>query len=197
MRTTAPIIQGLIHTKYDKDTDEAHRGFYHTAAAAILFGGLMTFLCGPTIHFAIGPVAITGKIIAIILAFVASHISLSVLAGPIIRQLKSGAGQVMSAIIPTLFSIGVVWILLMFLPDNTQYTIMGIGFGLGWLIHEIGDCFTTAGDPILAPLRIKGKCWYKIRFLPIKAGGLIEYYVFTPAFIIIIAISLLTIFSVI
>jgi hypothetical protein len=193
MRVTAPILKTLVHTKYDKDLEEAHRGFYHTALAAFLFGAGATFLCSDKINIPISGFTITGKTFAIIIAFIASHIALSVLAKPILRQMKSSAGPVLSTVIPTLFSIGVVWMLISMLPDNTDYTMMGVGFGIGWLIHELGDCLTTQGDPILAPIPIRGKCWYNIRILPIKAGGLIENFVFIPVFTVIIIISIFVI----
>jgi hypothetical protein len=44
--------------------------------------------------------------------------------------------------------------------------------------------------PVLFPIPIKGHLWWHVRLLPIKAGGVIENFVFIPFFIIVILISI-------
>lgn len=193
MRLTAPIIQGAIHTKYDKDTENAHRGFYHTALAAALFGSLTSFLCSDAIDVPVyGPFHLNGKIIAIIIAFIGVHIALSTLGKPIIKKAQSQAG-LLGFIVPTLLSAVVVSVLWSQLPEETDYTIIGIAFGAGWLIHELGDMCTTAGVPVLFPLPIRGHLWWNVRLLPIKAGGVIENYFFIPLFLIVSVVMLVLI----
>lgn len=194
MRATAPIFKNLIHSKYDKDLDNPHRGFYHTAVCSVLMGGLAAFLCSPVINIGVGSFHITGMLFALIFAFIAVNMSLSVLAKPIMKKMKSAAG-LFGAVVPLLIAAIVVGILFYMLPKDTNYTMIGIGYGIGWLVHCIGDCFTTAGCPVIAPLPIKGHMWYNIRFFKIKAGGLIENWVFIPLFLVIIVLSLLRIFS--
>lgn len=178
MRATAPIIQGLVHTKYDKDVETAHRGFYHTAVAAALFGALTAALCSIR--------GVTGEIIALALAFIGVHIALSTLAKKILK-IKSG---LQGAIIATVTSLGVSLLLWAMLPQDAGYTSIGIAFGVGWLVHILGDMCTTQGVPILWPIPIKGKMWWKVRLLPIKAGGVIENVIFTPLFLVVIAVSI-------
>lgn len=177
MRATAPIIQGLVHSKYDKDVETAHRGFYHTAVAAALFGAVTAALC--SIRGA------TGEIIALALAFTGIHIALSTLAKKILKT-KSG---LQGAIVATVASLGVSLLLWAMLPQDAGYTSIGIAFGVGWLVHILGDMCTTQGVPILWPIPIKGKMWWKVRLLPIKAGGVIENVIFTPLFLAVIAVS--------
>lgn len=177
MRFTAPIIQGLVHTKYDKDTETAHRGFYHTAVSAVLFGGLTAALCSI-------PGAI-GEAVSLVLAFTGVHIALSTVAKKVLK-IKSG---VQGALMATVASLGAVLLLWFMLPDSSDYTSIGIAFGVGWLIHLLGDMCTTQGVPILWPIPIRGKMWWRIRLLPIKAGGVIENMVFIPLFLVVIAVS--------
>ena len=177
MRATAPIIQGLVHSKYDKDVTVAHRGFYHTAVAAILFGALTAALCSVK--------GTVGEIVALVLAFVGVHIALSTLAKKILKA-KSG---VQGTIVATVASLGVSLLLWSMLPSDAVYTSIGTAFGVGWLIHLLGDMCTTQGVPILWPIPIKGKMWWKVRLLPIKAGGVVENMIFIPLFLLIIALS--------
>lgn len=181
MRATAPLIQGLLHTKYDKDWDNPHRGFYHSGVSAILFGALMFLLCSIP-----GQV---GEITALVLAFIGVHIAVSTVAKKALAGAKSKAGPVGFAV-PLFASIGIIALLWVMLPENVSYSKIGIAFGVGWLIHLLGDMCTTQGVPILWPIPIKGKMWWHVRLLPIKAGGVIENYVFIPLFLVIIGISI-------
>ena len=186
MRLTAPIIQGLIHTRYDKDTDNPHRGFYHTALSAVLAGGIFAFLCGPTISVPIGDiVVIDGKRFALILAFIGAHIALSTLGEPLLAKLKSAAG-LFEFLVPTAVSAVIVGALWSQLPDTgVNYAMIGVAYGFGWLIHILGDMFTVQGVPVLFPFPIHGKMWWHVRLLKIKAGGVVENLIFIPLFLII------------
>lgn len=194
MRSTSPIIQSLFSTRRDKkpgdDRFSAHRGFYHTFLCAILIGALCFFLCSDKIHINIGFV-IDGRFFSIVLAFIGAHIALSTLFGSFMRKLKGSAG-VLGVIVPTLVSLLVVGLLWSMLPTDVSYSRIGVAFGLGWIIHIIGDMCTTQGVPALAPIPIKGKCWYDIRFLPIEAGGTVENYIITPVLIAVIIFTLYT-----
>lgn len=186
MRATAPLIQGLLHTKYDKDLDNPHRGFYHSGVSAILAGALGYFLCSMPGR--------TGKITSLVLAFIGVHIAVSTIAKKIIFKMKSKAGPI-GFIVPLLISTGIVALLWRMLPVNVSYAKIGIAFGVGWLIHILGDMCTTQGVPILWPIPIRGKMWWHVRLLPIKAGGVIENFVFIPLFLVIIGVSIVFIVS--
>lgn len=184
MRATAPMIQGLLHTKYDKDLDNPHRGFYHSGVSAILAGGLAYLLCSMPGR--------TGEITSLVLAFISVHIAVSTIAKKIIGKMKSKAGPV-GFIVPLLISIGIIVLLWKMLPVSVSYSKIGIAFGIGWFIHILGDMCTTQGVPVLWPIPIRGKMWWHVRLLPIKAGGVIENFVFIPLFLVIIGISIICI----
>lgn len=195
MRTTSPMISTLIHGKYDKDVDNAHRGFYHTALCAVLMGALAAFLCSEAIHVTLGPIEVNGIFFALVLAFIAVDMALSVLAKPIMKKLKSAGGGILGGVLGIIVSLVLVLALFYFLPKDMDYMAVGIGYGVGWLIHDIGDCFTTAGVPLLFPLPIRGHLWWDIRFLKIKAGGVIENWVFIPLFTLTIIICTIIIIT--
>lgn len=188
MRGTAPLIKTAVHTKYDKDLDNPHRSFYHTALSAIIIGALFAFLCSPAISFKLGPVPFNGRMMALVLAFISTDLSLSTIIGSIWKSKKA---------VDTIVSLGmsfvVAWFLLYSMPSGISYTIVGVSLGVGYFIHILGDCFTTSGVPVLFPFKIRGKFWYDIRFLKIKAGGVVENFVFVPLFILIIIISIIAI----
>lgn len=188
MRATSPLIQNTLRTKYDKPTDDAHRGFYHTILAGLLFGALFTFLCSPAIAFHIGSFVVNGKLVALILMFLSVDMALSAILGEMFSSKKG-----MDTVISLAFSFGLSWMIWSNLPNGASYTMIGLALGLGWIIHILGDMFTTAGVPALFPIKIKGKFWYNIRFLKIQAGGLIENFFFTPLFLIVIVVSIFTI----
>lgn len=195
MRSTSPIIQSLFSTRRDKkpgdDRFSAHRGFYHTFLCAILIGVLCFFLCSDRIHISIIGLVIDGRFFSIVLAFIGVHIALSTLFGSFMRRMKNNAG-VLSVIIPTLVSLVVIILIWSMLPTGVSYSRIGVAFGLGWIIHIIGDMCTKQGVPAFAPIPIRGKCWYDIRFLPIEAGGTVENYVITPLLIAVIIFTLYT-----
>lgn len=195
MRMTAPMIQSVFHTKYDKDYGNAHRGFYHYGITAVGAGALFYWLCSMRRVGVVAGFAVSGATVAIVLAFVAVHIALSVLIKPILWKMRSGAGA-LGDVIPLLVSVGVVGVIWHALPADANYALVGLAFGVGWFIHEIGDCFTTDGDPILAPLKIRGKMMYDVRFLPIASGGAVEKMVIAPLLIVVIIWSLFTLVGV-
>lgn len=185
MRATAPIIQGLLHTKYDKDTDNPHRGFYHTAVSACLVGALGVVLCSMP--------GMAGKVSALVFAFIGTHVALCTLLKKPLKAL--GKSKILGAVIPFLLTLAVIMVLWRLLPGGTPYWKIGVAFGAGWLVHILGDMCTTQGVPVLWPIPIKGKMWYDVRLLKIKAGGVVENVVFTPLFLLIIVVCIIHIVS--
>ena len=185
MRATAPMVKNMVHTKYDKDLDNPHRSFYHTGASAILVGGLGAAACAIP--------GITGKICAMVLAFVGAHVALSTLLKSSLKKAAGKSGKLLGALMPLAFSIAVVAALWFTLPKTVPYWEIGVAFGVGWLVHILGDMCTTSGVPILWPVPIRGKMWYDVRLLKIKAGGVVENVLFIPLFTIIIIVSVVVI----
>lgn len=185
MRATAPIVKNMVHTKYDKDLDNPHRSFYHTGVSAILVGGLGAAACAIT--------GMTGKICAMVLAFIGAHVALSTLLKGSLKKAAGKSNKIIGALLPLVFSLAVVAALWFTLPKTVPYWEIGVAFGLGWLVHILGDMCTTSGVPILWPVPIRGKMWYDVRLLKIKAGGAVENVLFIPLFTIIIIISVVVI----
>ena len=185
MRATAPIVKNMVHTKYDKDLDNPHRSFYHTGVSAILVGGLGASACAIT--------GMTGKICAMVLAFIGAHVALSTLLKGSLKKAAGKSNKIIGALLPLVFSLAVVAALWFTLPKTVPYWEIGVAFGLGWLVHILGDMCTTSGVPILWPVPIRGKMWYDVRLLKIKAGGAVENVLFIPLFTIIIIISVVVI----
>lgn len=185
MRVTAPIVKNMVHTKYDKDLDNPHRSFYHTGVSAILVGGLGAAACAIT--------GMTGKICAMVLAFIGAHVALSTLLKGSLKKAAGKSNKIIGALLPLVFSLAVVAALWFTLPKTVPYWEIGVAFGLGWLVHILGDMCTTSGVPILWPVPIRGKMWYDVRLLKIKAGGAVENVLFIPLFTIIIIISVVVI----
>lgn len=187
MRATAPIIKNLFHTKYDKDLDNPHRSFYHTGASAVLMCGLGSAICSLP--------GITGKVCALVLAFIGTHVALSTLLKKPLKSISGGTGKLLGALVPFVLSLAVVGILWYTLPAKVPYWQIGMAFGIGWLVHIIGDMCTTSGVPILWPIPIRGKMWYDVRLLRIKAGGVVENVLFIPFFVIVIIVSITVIIT--
>ncbi len=185
MRATAPIVKNMVHTKYDKDLDNPHRSFYHTGVSAILVGGLGAAACAIP--------GMTGKICAMVLAFIGAHVALSTLLKGALKKAAGKSNKIIGALLPLVFSLAVVAALWFTLPKTVPYWEIGVAFGLGWLVHILGDMCTTSGVPILWPVPIRGKMWYDVRLLKIKAGGAVENVLFIPLFTIIIIISVVVI----
>lgn len=185
MRATAPIVKNMVHTKYDKDLDNPHRSFYHTGVSAILVGGLGASACAIT--------GMTGKICAMVLAFIGAHVALSTLLKGSLKKAAGKSNKIIGALLPLVFSLAVVAALWFTLPKTVPYWEIGVAFGLGWLVHILGDMCTTSGVPLLWPVPIRGKMWYDVRLLKIKAGGAVENVLFIPLFTIIIIISVVVI----
>lgn len=188
MRATSPPIQELISSKYDRRStghEDAHRGFYHTFLSGILFGALFAFLCSPVISIKAGGLIINGKLISLILLFISVDLAFSAILGEVWKSKK-----IMDSIVSIVLAFAVSAVIWYGMADHGNYTMIGVGLGIGWIIHILGDMFTVSGAPALFPLKIRGKYWYDIRFLKIKAGGAMENMVFVPLFTLIIIICI-------
>lgn len=186
-RTSSSIIQTTVRTKRDDPSPNPHRGAWHTIPAALLLGFLVymgTRIDGD-LNLPIIGATTWGGVFALVISFVLIHLTLSTLAKKSMDKVKRSAFY--GEIIAVLISFTITFVLMKFIPDGTDFWWLSVAVAFGMTIHILGDCFTTAGAPILFPLSgfIKGKFWWTTRFLPIKAGGPFENYVFVPTFIIL------------
>lgn len=188
-RASSKTIQVLIKTKYDDPDPNPHRGFWHTIPAALLmgFGAYSLTLISFKITLPIFGEHTLGWFLALVISTVLIHLNLSTLAKHAMDQIKKS--DVVGDILAILLSYGIAFSLFMNLPEEVNFIWLGVSVAFGMLIHIAGDLLTTAGVPVFFPLKIKGKFWYNVRILPIKAGGAFEKYVFMPFFIILIIIA--------
>ncbi len=184
-RGSATAIQTVVRGPRDDANVDPHRGFWHTIPASIILGvlvWLLTAIQAPVFIPFIGDVTF-GWIGAVVVAFICIHMAFAGLFGKIIKKVIRGSAGFESAL--TLATSVAVLALFWFIPRDENFWWLSIAVAMGAILHILGDAFTTAGVPLTFPIPVKGKLWWKTRFLPIKAGGTVENYVFMPAFALI------------
>lgn len=194
-RVTSTILQTTIRTKRDDPDPNPHRGAWHTIPACLLLGGgtwLLTRIGGKVAIPSLGEVP-WGTVIAILIIAVLTHLALSTIMKGFMDKLKKST--IIGEAIALGLSLAISVLLVLNIPHDTDFWWLGVAVAFGSFVHVLGDCFTTAGAPILFPLSgfIKGKFWWTTRFLPIKAGGPVENYVFVPLFIVGIVVAVVKI----
>lgn len=195
-RGTSLIVQTLIRKPADDADPDPHRGFWHTFASAFLIGGsifLLTSIGGSVDVPYLGEMS-GGMLIGIFIAFCAMHLTLAGLLKPSIDKMKKNAGAVGSLLAFVLAAVLTLIIIANF-PEDTSMQWLAAVAAWGWIIHIVGDSFTTAGVPMLFPIvgLWKKKLWWKTRIPPhIKAGGPAENF-FTGAFAVLSVIMLIVI----
>lgn len=149
------------HTKTRRDVTSAgtHRHLTHTLVFALVLGGvaqLSTALWGPWAMLAwlVAGVCLAADRLGAV-ALVAYSIGL---AGwlPLIQVRHGDLGHAVLAAL-----------------DHTS-PWLGVAVGLGCLVHDLGDCLTTAGVPLLWPLPLAGQRWRRLgtpRKMRFHTGG--------------------------
>lgn len=194
IRAISKVIQSVIRTKYDDTNPDPHRGAFHAPVIAVLLGFLTWLLVGIKGNVdlpLIGEVT-WGYFSAMLLSLILIHIGFSGLFNKAMKSIKKSSvlGEVIALVVSLVVTVG----LFMNIPENASLMWLPIALTTGMIIHDIGDAFTTAGSPLLAPIPIRGKLWYNVRIPPhIKAGGAAENMLFIPAFSIVIVASIVKI----
>lgn len=198
MKSSSVLIQGIVSTKYDKDSSNPHRKLWHTPIIWLLVGlGLLgLFSLSTVISLPIIGEMTLGGIFAFLILYVSMQLTLMGLLTSTMKGLKKKHGFMGEVVVD---GIALVFTFLVFnqiLESNINgYQWLAASFTIGAWIHILGDLMTTMGVPLLFPIKIKGKFWYNIRFLPIQAGGVIENYIFTPVFIVMIIFSVIKLYG--
>lgn len=183
-RTSSSIAQTVIRTRRDDPTPNPHRGLWHTPLMALVTGGIILALTqiGGKISLPFLNVSTWGGVIAVCVSFVLVHLTLSSLAKKVMDKVRksNAVGEGVAFLISLLITL----VIFHFVPTQVNYWWLAVSVTAGMIIHDIGDSFTVAGDPLFFPLSrfIHGKYWWTTSFLPIKAGGAFENYVFIPVF---------------
>ena len=172
-------FSGLVYdlTKARRDTGKGtHRGFTHTAVAAVLLGLAVNVASA---RFG-NPVLVGTLFVCLALA---------------IKGLDALVPGPPSLVIAA----GLTYAVEEFVPGGTAGTAgwLGTAVALGMVVHSIGDAVTETGAPLLWPLRIRHRRWYPIgspRPLRFRTGGSVEAWLVAPA--LTVAVFLLAAFVV-
>lgn len=194
-RVTSTTIQTLIRTKRDDADPNPHRGFWHTIPAAILLGGLafLATLIEAEITVPLFGTMSWGTLIAMLIVAVLTNLTLSTLFKEFMDKLRKS--EIVGELIAAFVSLAISATLFYNIPKDENFWWLGVAVAMGMAIHILGDCFTTAGAPILFPFAafIKGKFWWTTRFTKIKAGGPAEKMLFVPLFAILACVAIVKI----
>lgn len=194
-RGSSTFLQTTIRTKRDDPSPNPHRGAWHTIPLSLLLGFLVylgTQIGGDIKLPFVGDVT-GGYIFALGVSFLLTHLALSGLAKSAMKKIKKSSA--IGEFIALLVSFSLNLAIFINIPTETSFWWLGVSVALGCIVHILGDAFTTAGVPLLFPLSafIKGKFWWTTRFTTIKAGGVVEQYLFLPGFAILIVVALIKI----
>lgn len=194
MRAIARTIYTLTRSKYDKPNADPHRGFWHTIIAGISVGFL-----GYLLIFTTNKLSITvfekelsiGKLFLTLFLTISIQLMMTVFFK---KQMKKMSSTIFGPLLMFVIGFFISLVLVISLPNETNFKWIWYAISSGWIIHILGDTFTTSGTPLLFPVPFKGHRWWNHRWPPrIRANGPIEHYVFIPLFTLIILLSLATI----
>lgn len=182
-------VYNATRSKYDEPKTNGHRTFFHTGLSAILMGLLVSAAtaAGGSVDI-LGKAYSWGSIFALLIVAFCLQVSMAGIFQTQLKKAKTGLGPFIMAGVSI---IGTV-ILSRFLPnpDNAgSYAWLGVAFGLGWLIHILGDLITKMGVPLLFPIKVKGHRWWDVSlpsFMRIEAGGTVENFLLVPLFYLMI-----------
>ena len=197
-RGSSSAMQTLVRTKRDASEPNPHRGFWHTPlVGAPLLGGLVILLgrVGANTYFTpplIGEITV-GNFITLLLASLIIHVGLSGVFVKFMKKIKKN--PLIGDLLGFVFSFVLTLSLFAMIPHGMNGWWPGLALTIGMIIHILGDWFTTAGVPLLFPFSaiLKGKFWWTFRLTKIKAGGVVEKFIFVPVFIIVAIVSVLMI----
>lgn len=193
-RSSSVVLQTIIRTPRDSPDPNPHRGAWHSPIFCTLLA-LLVYL-GSSIQAQVNIPIINntytiGEIFSIIFTSLLILIGFSGLFKKFMKKIKNkGGGGILGDIFAFIFSFIFTISLYSLRPENINPLWLPVGFYIGMLIHHLGDGFTTSGNPYLAPIPWRGKCWWNFRLFPhIRAGGAAENYLFIPLFLVIIIIA--------
>lgn len=198
-RGSALFVQTLVRKKGDDADPDPHRGFWHTSVAAILLGLFvfgLTNIGGSVTLPALGEQTY-GRLIGVLFAFFGIHLMFEGILKPTVDKIKKEAGP-LGTVAALVLSVATTIVLFVNMPPDIDMTWLAVSIAYGMIVHVIGDCFTSAGAPLLFPFPgvFKHKLWWKSRIPPgFAAGGTIENAIVIPLLFIVSFISLFVILT--
>lgn len=193
-RSSSRAIQTTIRTRRDDPDPNPHRGAWHSPIFCIALAYIVYIFAKVPIKMPT-PLLKTytvGEVFTVLFTSTLILIGFSGLFKKIMKSIKSKGGALFGDILAFAVSFAFTVSLYSLCPADINPMWLPVSFYIGMVIHHIGDGFTTAGCPFLAPIPFRGKLWWNFRIPPhIRAGGAAENYLFIPLFIFIIAASAL------
>ena len=177
MQSTSSIIWTFVHTKRERMPLTPHRYFWHTLLVS--FGIISLFWFGIPQNDSTIIQTITQDNISnffrdnVVILFFIINLFMAVLCGSdmilyrLIKWFK--LPKALNYILPVLV------LIYTFTLDFTHLRILGICIGFGYLFHVLEDFFADHGVPLLFPIPLFGKCWYKCKlFITCTTGSLVN-----------------------
>lgn len=186
MRSIATAIFYITRSRFDDKVANPHRGFWHTFLSGLVLGLIVKYTTSINVEinndFLINyNFNNVGDLLALFWIFLTTQLAFSALLN------KFNKGGLINKLILVLLGLAISIALIYFNSDDYNWLV--ILMVLGYFIHIVGDSLTVAGIPLLFPFKIKGKRWYTISFLPIRAGGEIENHLILPLFTVVSIVS--------
>lgn len=196
-RASSLVFQTAIRTPKDDSKPNPHRGAWHSP----IFCTILAFLVylGAIIPHEVNIPYLNksftiGEIFVVLFTSTIILIGFSALFKKGMKAIRNKGGEIFGDLLAFLTSFAFTVALYSQRPDGLSVMWLPASFYIGMVIHHLGDGFTTMGNPFLAPIPYKGKCWWNFRIPPhIKAGGAAENYFFIPMFSVIILLAVIRI----
>lgn len=189
-RWSSKILQTVIRTRRDDPDPNPHRGVWHTPFLAAVVSYLVYLATKASSMVNVPGVGklTYGVLFAWFLSTVLVILTVSTLLKKQTDKMKKTpiVGAVM---LVALCAVGTGSLIIS--SGVTDFRWLGISLFAGMLIHDIGDAFTTYGDPLFFPLSaiLFGKFWWTTRFTKMEAGGDAEKWLVTGILMLVILVS--------
>lgn len=178
MQSISSIFYTLYHGKNDRPPINQHRYFWHTTVVGIGFICLFWF----GLHEGDGTLIDLIKSYDDIIMFLQDNVSLLFFIIILFMAVLVGSNMVLSRIIkffhlPKILNyiLPTIVLVYIFTISLSNVRILGICVGFGYLFHCLEDFFADTGCPLLWPIPIKGRVWFRCKFpITCTTGGLMN-----------------------
>ena len=189
-RWSSKILQTVIRTRRDDPDPNPHRGVWHTPFLAAVVSYLVYLATKASSMVNVPGV---GKLTyGVLFAWFLSTVLVILTASTLLKKQtdKMKKTPIVGAVmLVALCAVGTGSLIIS--SGVTDFRWLGISLFAGMLIHDIGDAFTTYGDPLFFPLSaiLFGKFWWTTRFTKMEAGGDAEKWLVTGILMLVILVS--------
>lgn len=179
-RIISNTIYNMSKSKYDNDTPNPHRGFFHTFLSGIL---IFLLVYATTLSKKEFDLLGTKMTVSSVVATFWALLSLQIAFPDILNNKRKKQGILSSEAINSIICLFIAGFIVKLASQITlSFSWLAFSVSFGQITHIIGDMFTAMGAPFLFPLPIKGKRWFMLRFIKFKSGGDFEKTYLLPMF---------------